>query len=82
MSLIRLSNSDIFGPADYQLTHLYGVDSSTSTLLTGPFPVEGVSDYFLLLPCFTEIHAFNANSVDPDLTPRLPMSLLWGSRHK
>ena len=26
---------------------------------------------FLLLPCFVEISEFNANSVDPDQTPRL-----------
>ena len=33
---------------------------------TGPLPVEGVSAFFLLLPCFIEIHEFNSNSVDPD----------------
>ena len=46
----------------------------------------------LLLPCFIEIPEFNANSVDPDQTPRsaasdldlhsLPMSLLWDVRSK
>ena len=45
---------------------------------------------FLLLLWFTEIPVFNANSVDPDQTPRsaasdldlhcLPMSLLWDAR--
>ena len=30
------------------LTHLCRVDSSTSTLWTGPFPFEGVVDYLLL----------------------------------
>ena len=28
-----------------------------------------VSDWFLLLPCFTEIPILNANSVDPDQMP-------------
>ena len=47
---------------------------------------------FLLLPCFVEIPAFNANDVDPDQTPRsatfdldlycLPISLLWDARLK
>ena len=51
-----------------------------------------MSGYFLLLPCFIEIPVFNANSLDPDQTPRfaasdlgldgLPMSYLWGARHK
>ena len=51
-----------------------------------------VSRQFLLLPCFLEIHVFNANSVGPDQTPRsaasdldlhcLLMSLLWDARHK
>ena len=46
----------------------------------------------LLLPCFIEIPVFNANSVDPDQTPRtassdlglhfLPMSHLWDARLK
>ena len=56
---------------------------------------KGVSGYFLLLPCFIGVSELNANSVDPDQTPRsaasdlglhcLPMSLLrdagliWGS---
>ena len=47
---------------------------------------------FLVSPCFIEITVFNANSVDPDQTPRsaasdlclhfLPVSLLWDARHK
>ena len=45
------------------------MDSSIASLLTGPFPKEGVSGSFLLLPCFIEIPVFNANSVDPDQTP-------------
>ena len=42
--------------------------------------------------CFIEILVFDANSVDPDQTPRsaasdqglhcLPMSLLWDAKHK
>ena len=45
------------------------VDFSTSTLRTGPFPKERVSGWFLLL-LFIEFPVFNANSVDPDQTPR------------
>ena len=36
--------------------------------LNRSIPVEGVSDFFSLLPCFTEIRVFNANIVDPDQT--------------
>ena len=64
------------------------MDSSTSSLRTVPFPIEGVPDYFLLLPCFIETPEFNANSVDPDQMPRsaasyldllcLPMSFFMG----
>ena len=36
------------------LTHLCQVDPLTSTLWTGPFPIEGVSGLFLLFPCFIE----------------------------
>ena len=64
------------------------MDSSTLTFWTSPFPVKGVSGKFLLLPWFTEIPVLNANSVDPDYTPRsaasdlglhcLPMSLFMG----
>ena len=53
--------------------------------------MEGVFGFFLLLPCFIEIHVFNANSADPDQMPHfaasdldlhcLPMSLLWDARH-
>ena len=42
----------------------------TSTLWAGPFPIEGLADKFLLLLCFIEIPFLNANSVDPDQTPR------------
>ena len=51
----------------YTLTYLSQVDSSTSALWTDPFPIKGMSGYFILLSCFIKIHAFNANSVDPDL---------------
>ena len=53
------------------------MDSSTSGLWTGPFPVEGV---------YIEIHVFNAKSVDPDQMLQglhcLLMSILWHARHK
>ena len=35
----------------FPLTLLYRMDSSASTLWTGLFPIEGVSDYFLSFPC-------------------------------
>ena len=67
------------------------MDSSTLTLKTGPFPVKGVSGKFIL-PWFTEIPVLNANSVDPDQTPRsvasdlglhcFPVSILWDARLK
>ena len=86
----RHEPSSLFHYSD--LTHLCRLDSSTFTLWTDPFLIEGPSGYFLLLPCFTEIHVLNANSADPDQTPRsvasdqslhcLPMSLLWGARRK
>ena len=49
---------------------IYAVHSSTASLWTGPHPTEGVPGRFILLPCFIEIHAFNAYGVDPNLTPR------------
>ena len=68
------------------------MDFSTLTLWTGPFQVKDVSGWFLLLPWFTEIPVFNANSIDPDQMPRsaasdlglrcLPMSHLWYKWHK
>ena len=39
-------------------------------LWNGPFQMEEMSGYFLFLPYFIEIPAVNANSVDPDQTPR------------
>ena len=69
------------------LTH-----SSTFTIRTGPFPMSRMSEYLLIIPCFVEMPVFNANSVDPDQTPRLwrlicvytvlPMSFLWHTRLK
>ena len=56
------------------------------------FPVSVVSALFLLLPFTIEIPVLNANSVDPDPTPRIAgsnldlrcwlMSILWDARHK
>ena len=34
--------------------HLCQMDCSTSSPWTDPFPIEGTSGKFLLLPCFTE----------------------------
>ena len=68
------------------------MDSSTSTLWTGPFLTEGVSGKFFLLLCFVEIPLLNANCVDPDQMPYsaasdlglhcLPMSLFGDAWHK
>ena len=33
-----------------------------------------MSDKFLLIPCFIEIHVFNANIVDPDQGPHSAVS--------
>ena len=67
------------------------MDSTISIIWKAPISVEWVSGYFLP-PSFIEIHLLNANSVDPDQTPRsvasdlglycLPKSLLWDARHK
>ena len=74
-----------------ELTHLCRVESSRSSLWTGPFPTEGVSGKLLSFPCFIEIPLFSTNSVDPDQTPRSvtsDLSLLclptisWITRHK
>ena len=53
------------------MTQLYRIDSSTSTMWTGPFQVEGIFGYlFLFVTCSTEIPVFNAKSADPDQMPR------------
>ena len=44
------------------------MDSSTSSLWT--FPIKGSLVSFLLLPRFVGISELNANSIDPDQTPR------------
>ena len=52
------------------LTHLRRVDSSTTTLWTGLFPTACVKLVFIINICFIEIPVVNANSEDPDQTPR------------
>ena len=47
---------------------IYAEWTATSNLWTGPFPEEGC--LFFFLPYFIEIPVFNANSADPDQTPR------------
>ena len=54
--------------------------------------IRGVWLVFLLISCFVEVCELNANSVDPDQTPRsaasdlglhcLSMSFLWDARLK
>ena len=64
------------------------MDSSTLTLWTDLFPMEGVSGKFLL-QYFIEILVFNSNNVDLDWRPNsadlglhcLSMSLVWDTRH-
>ena len=52
------------------------MDSAISTLWTGYFPIEGVSDWFLLSLNFIEIPVFNANSVDTvDQNPSLAITV-------
>ena len=72
------------------LTHLCRIDSSTSTLWTGLFPIQGCLVSFLLLPCLIGASELNANIVDPEQMPQsaasdlglhcLRMSLLWDAR--
>ena len=67
------------------------MDSSILVVWKAPFPIGGIR-LFLLSPCFIEIPVFNANSVDPDQTPRsaasdlglhcLSTALLWDAGHK
>ena len=59
---------------------------------TDTFPVKGLSDLILSLPCFIEIPVLNAISVDTNQTPRsaasvlcfhcLSVPLVWKARHK
>ena len=61
-------------------------------LWTGPFPILGVSDLFLVLSIITEIPVFTAKSLDLDQMPRsaaselglhcLPVSLIREARNK
>ena len=55
------------------LTHLHRVDSSTTTLWTVLFPIKDFCYYYYVLQKFP---VFNANSVDPDQTPRIVASNL------
>ena len=76
----------------FSLTHLCRVDSFILTRWTGSFPYKGCPVSFILLPCFIVIAILNANSVDPDQTPRsaasdlglhcLHMFLLWYTMHR
>ena len=62
------------------------------TFWTGPFPIEGMSGHYLLLPCFVVISTFNANNIDPNQMPHaaesdlglhcLQWSYLLDARHK
>ena len=82
---------EVYHDRNYVDTHLCRVDSSISTIWTGPFSIEGLYCYLLLLPWFIRCSVFNANNVDPDQTPRsaasdlgphcLPMPLLWDASH-
>ena len=49
----------MFVSACLHVIHLCRMDSSNITFLTGPFQIEGRSD-FVLLPCVIEIPVFNA----------------------
>ena len=66
------------------------IDSSALSLWTDPFPAERCLVSFINSMFYNNV--FNANSVDPDQTPRsavsdlglhrLSLSLLWDTRHK
>ena len=51
-------------PAKTDLTHFI------TTQWTRLFPIAGCRVYYLLLLCFIDSPVVNANSVDPDHTPR------------
>ena len=55
-------------------THFCCMGSSTSTLWTGPFPVEEVSGFFLFITMFYRHDVFNANSVD---SGQMLQHLIW-----
>ena len=85
-------NRRVFVMKSNSLINLCQVNSSASTFWTRPFPVKGVSNFFLLLPCFIEIPVLNANNVNPDQKScsvasdlglhYLQMFSLWDARHK
>ena len=63
------------------------MDSSTSIPWIGPFPIEGVCDFFFYYNQVLQkfLHFFNANSAYPDPylgLHCLPMSLSGDIRHK
>ena len=74
------------------LTHLCRADTTAATHGTVPFPLEGVSGWFVLLLCFKVIPLVIVNSIGPDQTPRsaasdldlycLPMSISCDARRK
>ena len=77
---------------EFHSTHSCRVDSSTTTLWSGPFPLAGCLVSSLLLLCFIEIPVVNANSIDTDQMPysaasdlslhRLPNTLDGGLQTK
>ena len=84
--LSRVREIPLFNPfMPSELFYLNSLDRFLSCL-------RGVWSFFLLLPCFIEMPLVNANSIDPDQTPRsaasdlglhcLPMSHLRDARHK
>ena len=82
-----------FGLQISVLTYVRRVDSSTLNFWTDSFQYkECLVSFSKVLPCFKAISVLNANSVDPDQTPRsaasdlglhcLPMSIFWDAGHK
>ena len=77
---------------DVRLTYLCRMDSSTFTPRTIHYKYKRCLVSLYYFPCFIKSPVFNANSVDPDQTPRsaasdlglhcLPVSLLWEGRRK
>ena len=76
----------------FSLTHLCRVDCIPLLFRQGHFLYKVSLVSFLSLPCFIEFSEVNANSVDPDQTPRsaefdldshcLSVFLLWDTRLK
>ena len=66
----------------FPLTHLHRVDSSTTTLWSGLFPIAGCLVSFITL-CVMKIPIINANNVEPDqMQQSSPVTLLGVSRLK